>query len=200
MTVGSQVILVRHGETEWSLTGKHTGRTDIPLTELGRRQADELAGMLQGRSFAQVMSSPLQRALETCERTGLRAHAELNDDLLEWDYGIYEGISTAETRQDIPGWSVWTHPITGGESVEQVGERADRIIQELLAVSGDSVVFGHGQFSRILAARWIGLPATAGQLLAFDTAAISILGFERETRVIQHWNERCHLRNLDEDS
>ncbi len=200
MTIGSQIILVRHGETEWSLTGKHTGRTDLPLTELGRRQADELAGMLQGRSFAQVMSSPLQRALETCERTGLRAHAELNDDLLEWDYGIFEGISTAETRQDIPGWSVWTHPITGGESVEQVGERADKIIQKLLAVSGDSVVFGHGQFSRILAARWIGLPATAGQLLAFDTAAISILGFEREVRVIQHWNERCHLRSLDEDT
>jgi len=189
----NEMILARHGETGWSLTGRHTGRTDIPLTEEGRRQADLIAGKLSGDTFAGVWSSPLQRALETCRRALPDRQPEIFDDLMEWDYGDYEGITTAEVRVDIADWTVWTHPITGGESVAEVGRRADGVIERASAVDGDVCIFAHGQFLRILAARWIGLPADAGRLFALDTATVSALGFERETRVIRRWNEGCHL-------
>ncbi len=192
-----ELILVRHGETEWSRTGRHTGRTDVELTEIGRRQADELGGMLDDRTFELVMSSPLLRARKTYERAGLTGTAEFSDDLLEWDYGVYEGVSTRETRLTIPEWSVWTHPIFEGESVEAVGGRADAVITRVLGTTGDVVLFAHGHFLRILAARWMGLPADAGRKLALNTATISTLGFERENRVIRRWNEGCHLRSVE---
>ena len=192
-----EIILVRHGETEWSRSGRHTGRTDIPLTELGRLQADQLATMLEGRRFSKIMTSPLRRARETYERSGLAAAAASDVDLMEWDYGTYEGRTTADIRGEAPGWSVWTHPIVGGESVEQVGARADAVIERALSGGGDAVLFAHGHLLRILAARWLGLPADGGRLLALNTATISALGFERTTRVIRRWNEGCHLRSLD---
>ena len=191
------VVLVRHGETEWSRTGRHTGRTDIALTELGRRQADQLAGMLAGRTFELAMSSPLIRARETYERAGISTDAEINSDLLEWDYGVYEGVSTRETQLEIPDWSVWTHPIIGGEAVDAVGDRADSVIGRVAEANGDVVLFAHGHFLRILAARWLGLPAEAGRHLALNTATVSTLGFERESHVIRRWNEGCHLRGIE---
>lgn len=197
MNAGREIVLVRHGETEWSRSGLHTGRTDIALTELGRRQADQLAAKLEGRAFVLAMTSPLQRARETCERADLGCSAELSDDLLEWDYGDYEGRSTAQARVECPGWSVWTHPIDGGESVEAVGRRADAVIERASGVDGDVVLFAHGHFLRILAARWIGLSADGGSHLRLDTATVSTLGFEREHRVIRHWNEGCHLRGVE---
>lgn len=192
-----EIVLVRHGETEWSRSGLHTGRTDVALTELGRRQADQLAAKLEGRVFELVMTSPLQRARATCERAALEVTAELSDDLLEWDYGDYEGRSTAQARVECPGWSVWSHPIVGGETVEAVGRRADSVIERATGVDGDVVLFAHGHFLRILAARWIGLPAVGGSHLTLDTATVSTLGFEREVRVIRNWNEGCHLRGVE---
>jgi probable phosphoglycerate mutase len=194
---GQRVTLVRHGQTEWSKAGFHTGRTDVPLTDLGRRQAASLGAMLGGTRFASVLSSPLSRAWETTERAGLGHVARPSDDLMEWDYGVYEGRRTVDIRSEIPGWSVWTHPIEKGESADEVGARADRIITEVTAVDGPSLLFAHGHFLRILAARWMGLPATAGSVLGLDTATVSTLGWERENRVVRHWNESCHLRSMD---
>ena len=192
-----EVVLVRHGQTEWSVSGKHTGRTDIPLTDLGRRQADALGGMLGGAEFTLVLSSPLERAWETMDRAGYGAVGVATDDLLEWDYGAYEGRRTADIREEIPEWSVWTHPIVDGESVDQVGERADRAITQALNADGPVAVFAHGHMLRILAARWMGLPAVAGRSFGLDTATVSTLGWERENRVIRNWNEACHLRSMD---
>jgi len=189
----NQIVLARHGETEWSSSGRHTGRTDVPLTAEGRRQADQIAGKLAGRGFAAVHTSPLQRARETCERARLSTPFEIDPDLQEWDYGSYEGITTAEVRRTIPGWSVWTHPILGGEPVDEVGRRADDVIDRALTADGDVCLFAHGHFLRILAARWLGLPADSGRLFALGTATVSVLGFERETHVIRRWNEACHL-------
>ncbi len=189
----TEIVLVRHGETEWSRSGQHTGRTDVPLTEAGQRQADQIASKLGGREFAAVWTSPLQRALETGRRSGLSSAAEIDTDLLEWDYGIYEGTTTADVRRETPDWTVWTHPITDGESVESVGSRADSVISRALEIDGDTCLFAHGHFLRILAARWLGLPAQAGRLLALNTATVSTLGFERETHVVRYWNESCHL-------
>jgi len=194
---GHPVVLVRHGQTEWSATGKHTGRTDIPLTDLGRRQADALAGMLGDTEFAVVLSSPLSRAWDTMERAGHRQTAVALDDLLEWDYGVYEGRRTADIRLEIPGWSVWTHDLPDGETVAEVGARADRVIEHAVAAGGPVAVFAHGHVLRILAARWMGMPAGAGRALGLDTATVSTLGWERENRVVRHWNEACHLRSMD---
>jgi probable phosphoglycerate mutase len=194
--VASEVVLVRHGQTEWSRDGLHTGRTDIPLTEIGRRQADQLASMLHDRVFALAISSPLERARATAERACLDVAVEISDDLLEWDYGIYEGVTTDAVRRDIPDWSVWTHPIIDGETLDEVGHRADSVIERVLR-AGSTVLFAHGHFLRILAARWLGQSPETGRLLALDTATISALGFERENRVIRRWNEGCHLRGIE---
>ena len=193
------LVVVRHGETEWSSSGKHTGLTDIPLTELGERQADELAGMLSGFDFDQVFCSPLIRAVETCKRAGFFDRAEIIPDAVEWDYGVYEGIRTGETRQEIPDWSVWTHEIFEGESLQSVGERADRVIDAALQSEGNTVVFAHGHFLRVLGARWIGMAASGGKSLILDAASMSLLGFERENRALRQWNETCHLRGVDPD-
>ncbi|MDH3725904.1 MAG: histidine phosphatase family protein [Myxococcales bacterium] len=192
-----EVVLVRHGQTEWSVSGKHTGRTDIPLTDLGRRQADALGEMLSGTEFALVLSSPLIRAWETMDRAGYAAVAVATGDLLEWDYGVYEGRRTTDIRAEIPDWSVWTHPIDDGESLEEIGARADSAIDLALRADGPVAMFAHGHMLRILAARWMGLPPAVGRNLLLDTATVSTLGWERENRVLRHWNEACHLRSLD---
>lgn len=188
-----RVWLVRHGETEWSRNGRHTGRTDIPLTPAGRRQAEALGRHLAGRAFALVLTSPLVRARETCRLAGWGDVAEVTDDLREWDYGIYEGRTTAEVRAREPGWTIWTATVLEGEAVEQVGRRCQRVIERARAAGGDVALFAHAHVLRILTACWIGRPPVDGRLLALDTASISILDHERETRVIGVWNQDWRL-------
>jgi broad specificity phosphatase PhoE len=183
-----EILLVRHGETEWSRDRKHTGRTDIPLTEIGRKEAAMLRDSLAGRSFARVLSSPLSRALETCRLAGLGDEVELTDDLREWDYGEYEGITTAEIREGRPDWYLWRDGCPGGETAADVGLRADRVIASLAGVEGEAALFAHGHVLRVLTARWLGLGPEAGALFKLDTGTLSALGYERETRVITRWN------------
>jgi broad specificity phosphatase PhoE len=181
-----EAVLVRHGETEWSRDGRHTGRTDVPLTERGQEQAQAVGEALHGREFALVLSSPLTRALSTARLAGFEP--ELREDLAEWDYGEYDGLTTPEIREQVPDWTIWRYGAVGGESVEQLAARADRIVQELLAVEGDVLVFSHGHFLRALTARWLELEAADGRLFALDSGTLSTLGFEREQRVIRGWN------------
>src|ERR1017187_7053594 len=194
----TELWLIRHGETEWSAEGRHTGRTDLPLTERGRQRAAALGKYLAGTKFAAVLRSPMRRARETCEIAGFGAQAVVDDNLCEWDYGVYEGRTTQEIQAEIPGWSVWKDPIVGGETVEHVGERADAVIAHALAAADASAgapveckkvaLFAHAHILRILAARWVGLEARGGELLALETGSLSVLGWERETRVILRWN------------
>ncbi|WP_104082002.1 histidine phosphatase family protein [Cryobacterium sp. Y11] len=193
----NDIVLVRHGQTDWSISGQHTGRTDVPLTDFGRAQADALGEMLDGQHFDRVYSSPLVRAWETMERAGYASQGVASDDVLEWDYGVYEGRRTIDIRLEIPGWTVWENPIFGGETVEEVGARADLAIEECLAAEGRVAIFAHGHFLRVMAARWMGLPAIAGKSLSLGTATVSTLGWERETRVLQMWNDACHLSSMD---
>jgi len=188
-----RIWLVRHGETEWSKSGQHTGRTDIPLTATGEEQGKALGRHLAGRQFALVLTSPLGRARETCRLAGFVGAAQVTDDLLEWNYGIYEGRTTAAVRADQPGWSIWTTPVAQGETVEQVGERARRVIERADAVAGDVALFAHAHILRILAACWMGLPPIHGRNLTLSTASLSVLGYERETRVLQIWNQDWRL-------
>jgi broad specificity phosphatase PhoE len=188
-----KVVLARHGETEWSATGKHTSVTDVPLNEVGRRAAERLGERLAGREFALVLTSPRARARETCELAGFGAAAQVDDDLVEFDYGEYEGRTTPEIREEVPGWSVWRDGSPGGETAEQVGARADRVIERALAAGGDVALFAHGHLLRVLGARWIGLPAVAGGNLALSTGSLCELGFERERRAIWVWNDTSHL-------
>lgn len=183
-----ELWLIRHGETEWSAAKRHTGRTDIALTPAGERQAAALGQSLAGRRFGLVLCSPLRRASETCRLAGYGQPAEVTDDLLEWDYGVYEGRTTQEIRLEQPGWSIWRTSVPKGESIEQVEHRAQRVIQLALAVEGDVVLFAHAHILRILTACWLGLPPDAGRLFALRTTSISVLGFEHETRVISRWN------------
>ena len=187
MEMPSEIWLVRHGETEWSRSGQHTSRTDLPLTPNGERQAEGLKRMLAGHTFALVLSSPLKRAVETCRLVGLTP--ETSDDLHEWNYGDYEGLTTAQIQKRVPGWTVWTGALPNGETAEQVAARADRVIARAASVGGDVALFGHGHLLRILAARWVGLEPSGGRLLALSTASLSALGHERETRVIRLWNQ-----------
>ncbi len=187
----AEIWLIRHGETEWSLSGAHTSRTDIPLTDHGRRRAEELKAFLNGKKFAAVFTSPMQRARDTCRIAGYADVATVDEGLREWNYGIFEGKTTKEIRVDHPDWSVWKDEIVDGEPVEHVGERADGVIARALAAAGEHgtvALFAHAHILRILAARWIGLPATGGSLFALGTGSLSELGFERETRVIKRWN------------
>jgi probable phosphoglycerate mutase len=191
MSSGVELWLVRHGETEWSLSGAHTSRTDIPLTDAGRKRAEKLKDYLKGTAFAAVFESPMRRARETCAIAGFGDRAVVENGLMEWDYGVYEGKTTKEIQASIPGWSVWKDEIVGGETVEHVGERADGVIARALAAAPDGgrvALFAHAHILRILAARWIGLAADGGSLLALGTGSVSVLGWERETRVIQRWN------------
>jgi broad specificity phosphatase PhoE len=193
MAGAHRLWLVRHGETEWSKSGQHTGRTDIPLTAAGEQQGKALGRHLAGRRFALVLTSPLQRARETCRLAGFAGVAEICEDLREWDYGIYEGRTTDAVRTEQPGWSIWTTPVAQGESVEQVGRRAQRVIERADAVDGDVALFAHAHVLRILAACWMGLPPAHGRHLTLATASLSVLGYERETRVIQVWNQDWRL-------
>lgn len=182
-----QVWLVRHGETEWSRDHKHTSRTDVPLTDAGVATAKQLGARLRGLAFDLVLTCPRLRARRTAELAGF-AHAEVDDDLVEWDYGDYEGITTSQIRERVPGWTVWTQPCPGGETAEQVTERVDRALARIRGNGGRALVFSHGHALRCLAARWIEQPVTEGRFLRLDTATVSSLGYERETPVILRWN------------
>ncbi|MEV4755079.1 histidine phosphatase family protein [Micromonospora sp. NPDC049559] len=186
----AEIILVRHGETEWSRTGRHTSYTDIPLTEVGERQALALAAGLAGRTFAAVISSPRGRALRTAELAGL-AVTDVDEDLGEWNYGEYEGITTAEIHQDRPGWDLWTDGCPGGESPEEVGPRLDRVLERarVALADGDVALVAHGHSLRVAGARWIGLTAAGGGKLRLDTATVSALGYEHDRPVILRWNQ-----------
>lgn len=188
-----QVVLVRHGETEWSLSGQHTGRTDIPLNELGRRQAALAGARLLGRRWAQVLTSPLARALDTCRLAGLGDEAAADSDLMEWAYGAYEGKTTSEIRRERPTWWLWTDGCPDGEDADEVGSRADRVIARCLGAEGDTAVFAHGHYLRVLAARWIGAGPALGASLLSSTSSVSLLGWERTTPVIARWNDTSHL-------
>src|ERR1700678_4575481 len=191
MGTGTELWLVRHGETEWSLSGAHTSRTDIPLTDHGRKRAEELRDYLKGTKFDAVFESPMQRARETCAIAGFGDQAVIENGLKEWDYGVYEGRTTKEIQAEIPGWSVWKDEIVGGETVVHVGARADGVIARALQLGGDGgkvALFAHAHILRILAARWIGLEARGGELFALGTGSVSVLGWERETRVVERWN------------
>jgi broad specificity phosphatase PhoE len=188
-----ELWLVRHGETAWSLTSQHTGRTDIPLTARGERQAELLSRRLSNKTFALVLTSPLRRALETCRLAGQAANAVLDDDLLEWNYGAYEGRRTDDIRKESPGWTLWKDGCPGGESADEVGARADRVIARALESGGDVAAFAHGHVLRVLAACWLELPPAGGRYFGLDTASLSMLGHEREQRVIRSWNQSYDL-------
>ena len=183
----SQLWLVRHGETEWSASGRHTSRTDLDLTEAGVEAARSVADKLRGTSFARVLSSPLLRARRTAELAGAGS-PELVEDLHEWDYGDDEGLTTAQIRESRPGWTVWRDGPQGGETCAEVGTRADRVVELVRAVDGPVLAFSHGHFSRVLGARWLGLEVTDGAHLALSTASVSVLGWERDTPAVLHWN------------
>lgn len=189
---GLELWLIRHGETEWSLSGQHTSRTDIPLTERGEQRAQKIRDYLRGKSFSMVLCSPMQRAQETCRIAGFGDVAQIDDDLKEWDYGVYEGRTTKDIQKEVPGWSVWTNAIVGGETMDQVAARANRVIARAEAKGGSVALFAHGHILRILAACWIQSPPVMGSRLALGTGTVSTLGFEHQTQVITMWN-----RSLD---
>jgi broad specificity phosphatase PhoE len=182
-----ELWLVRHGETEWSRTGKHTSTTELPLTEDGVRVATTLRDRLAGVGFDLVLTSPRQRARRTAELAGF-PDAVVDDDLAEWDYGDYEGVTTPEIRKTVPGWTVWSHPSPGGETAQQVSDRLDRVVARVREQGGRCLAFGHGHATRALTARWLEQPVDEGRLFKLDTSTISVLSFERETPVIQRWN------------
>lgn len=189
------VYLARHGETAWSLSGQHTGVTDLPLTERGQRNAQRLGERLRGLKFAKVFTSPLQRASRTCELAGFGTQAEVDRDLLEWNYGRYEGRRTSEIYRERPGWQLFRDGCPDGESPAQVGARADRVVSRVRAVEGDALLFSSGHFLRVLAARWLGIEAGAGRHFLLSTASLSVLGYEhtRSQPVIQLWNDISHV-------
>ncbi|HKX00240.1 MAG TPA: histidine phosphatase family protein [Bryobacteraceae bacterium] len=186
--MAAQLWLIRHGETEWSLSGAHTGSTDLPLTKRGEERAAAVGRFLKGRQFALVLTSPLARARETCRLAGFGEVARIDPDLKEWDYGEYEGRTTTQIRKERPDWSLWRDGVPGGETIELVAERARRIIARSQGASGDVALFAHGHILRILTACWLDLPPDAARLFALSTATVSTLGYEHETRVITSWN------------
>jgi broad specificity phosphatase PhoE len=186
---GREIVLVRHAETEWSLAGRHTGRTDVPLTDRGRRAARAIAPRLEGRDYELVLVSPLRRARETCELCGLAALAQVRDSLAEWDYGCYEGLTTAQVTAERPGWNLWRDGCPGGEDAARVGERVEPVIGELRGARGAVAVFAHGHVLRVLGARWIELPAAEGERLGLSTASLSALGYEHRRAILALWND-----------
>jgi len=183
-----RVYCIRHGETEWSLNGRHTGRTDLPLTENGRRLATEMRPLVKGHEFELVLTSPLRRARETCELFGLGEQAQVEPDLGEWDYGHYEGLTTAQIHEQAPGWLLFEDGCPGGESPANLAERLDRVIARVRQASGDVALFAHGHVLRTFAARWIELPPEQGQRFLLDTGTVCVLGFYRGTPAIRIWN------------
>ena len=184
----TRLVIARHGETEWSKASRHTGRTDIPLTDAGREGARRLGVALAGRAFSRVLTSPLSRATETARLAGFDTGVVVDPDLREWDYGVYEGRRRVDIAADDPGWTIWSRPIPGGESLDELGSRADRVIESLLPIGGDVLLFSHGHFLRVLAARWIEAPPVTASRLELATATISELGWETDRRVIEIWN------------
>ncbi|MEO8206847.1 MAG: histidine phosphatase family protein [Chthoniobacterales bacterium] len=182
------IYLIRHGATEWALNGRHTGRSDIPLTPEGRAAAEEFLPLFKQVQFDLVLSSPMQRAQDTARLAGLGDQVQVDKDLQEWDYGNYEGLTTPDIRKTVPGWTVFTHPCPNGEAIEQISARADRVVERIAAVDGDVVLFSHGHFLRVLACRWVGSPAINGQHLLLGTSTLSILAVDREIRVMRTWN------------
>ncbi|MBL8216329.1 MAG: histidine phosphatase family protein [Bryobacterales bacterium] len=189
--MGKQLWLIRHGETEWSRSGQHTSRTDLPLTEEGEARARVLGETLRAKTFAAVLSSPLRRAFDTCRLAGLSPHAVLDDDLREWDYGEYEGLTTASIREQRTEWSLWRDGAPGGETAAAVGARVQRVIERALAVNGDVALFAHGHLLRVFGAVWLGLPPSDGRFFVLGTGSISRMGFERESRAMLEWNRQC---------
>lgn len=187
--VASQLItVVRHGATEWSETGQHTGRTDIPLTAAGEAAAARTGRWLDAQTFDRVWTSPLQRAARTCALAGYGDAADIHDDLVEWDYGEYEGRTSADIIEALPGWQVWTHGAPGGESVDDVQRRVDGVVDRLLGAPGHTLIFAHGHILRAVAAAWIELPVTEGRRLLLDTAAVGTLGWYHRRRALARWN------------
>lgn len=184
------LYVVRHGATEWSRSGQHTGRTDLPLLAEGEEQARATGSLLSGIDFSLVLCSPLQRAQRTCELAGLLDRAVIDTDLQEWDYGDYEGVTTPTIRESVPGWTVWSGTCPNGETIEQVSTRADRVIERVRKEPGNVIVFAHGHFLRVLTARWCELDPVEGQRFILDPATLSILGWERETPAVRQWNSR----------
>jgi probable phosphoglycerate mutase len=182
------LVLVRHGQTEWSAAGRHTGRTDVPLTDEGEVQARALAPRLAQRSFARVLVSPRRRARDTARLAGVADQSEVDDDLAEWDYGDYEGRTSDEIHETDPGWTIWRAGAPGGETPAQVAARADRVIARALAADGDVLLVAHGHLLRVLTARWLGLEAAGGRYFRLEPATLNELGYEREQRVIARWN------------
>jgi broad specificity phosphatase PhoE len=193
----SKIYLARHGETTWSISGQHTGRTDIPLTERGERNARRLGERLAGPSFAKVLSSPLQRARRTCELAGFGDRSEIDPDLVEWDYGDYEGKTSAQIRAISPDWNLFSDGCPGGETLSQIGARADRVIGKIRAVNGDVLLFSSGHFLRVLAARWLGLEVSGGRYFLLGTASLSALGYEHDQSdpVIVFWDDTRHVES-----
>ena len=194
------IYLARHGETAWSLTGQHTGLTDLPLTEVGERNAQRLRGRLSGLTFERVFTSPLLRARRTCELAGFGSVAEIDPDLIEWNYGEYEGRRTVEIHAERPDWQLFRDGAPGGESPQQVAERADRVVDRLRAVSGNVLIFSSGHFLRVLAGGWVGMDPYEAKCLMLSTASLSVLGYEHnlEQPAIQLWNDTNHLRTSNE--
>jgi broad specificity phosphatase PhoE len=190
-----KIYLARHGETAWSLSGQHTGITDIPLTVHGEQNARNLGERLRGTQFVKVFTSPLQRARRTCELAGFGAHVEIDPDLVEWNYGEYEGKRTADIRKERPGWFLFRDGCPGGEMPDEIGARADRVISRLRSIHGDVLIFSHGHFLRVIASRWLRKPASDGRLLLLTTASLSILGYEHnlEEPVLRLWNDDRHV-------
>lgn len=190
---GPQLLVIRHGQTEWSVAGRHTGRTDVPLTELGRAEALDAARTLSGWHLTRAFASPLERARETAELVDLPVPLTVDADLAEWDYGRWEGVTTDAARVEQPGWSVWTHPMTGGESLDELGERADRFVERVCreVPHGNVAVFSHGHLLSVLIARWCGLAPVEGRRFYLATATVSLLGWHREDRVIRALNHRA---------
>ncbi|HVS04984.1 MAG TPA: histidine phosphatase family protein [Candidatus Dormibacteraeota bacterium] len=187
--MAQSVVLARHGETIWSLSLRHTGKTDLPLTDEGERQARALGPRLHAWRFALVLTSPLQRALETCRLAGYGEQAQVRPDLVEWDYGRYEGLTSQQIEELHPNWSLWRDGCPGGETAADVGRRADRVVAEVRAVRGDVLLFAHGHVLRVLAARWLGEPPEGGRHYALQTATVSVLGYEHADPVIRLWNQ-----------
>jgi len=191
-----EIWLFRHGDTTWSESGQHTGRTDLPLNAAGRRRAQAIGRRLSGHHFALVLCSPLVRAVETCRLAGYGDAAELTDDLMEWDYGEAEGLLTVDIEKERPGWSLWQDGAPGGETAAEVGARTAKIIARSASVDGDVALFAHGHVLRVLTAVWLGLLPDAGRLFALGTASVSVLGYEHDTPVINKWNQDSHLIDL----
>ncbi len=185
----SRLVLLRHGATEWSQSGQHTGRTNIPLLDVGRRQAEAVGALLRGSGlteFAQILTSPLIRASDTCALAGFEG--EVDPDLVEWDYGAYEGLTTAEIQESRPGWDLWSDGVPEGETASEVGRRADRVVERARSAAGDTLAVAHGHLLRVLAARWLGLPPAAGRLFVLDAGALSILSSEHDRPAVLMWN------------